>query len=520
MFEKRNNYYLVSQVIENRDNYDELMDKNTHPYIHNIDKAIDMIKSHKGPIWIIGDYDCDGVTATAIMYIGLSRYGIVPKVRLPKRFSEGYGLSEKIIDEINDGLVITVDNGIAAASSIKKAKEKGLTVIVTDHHLPPLDEKGNMILPAADVIIDPWSEDYSEFKKYCGAAIAYRIIEALIPDKQIDDLKTLAAIATVADVMELVGANRQLVIDGLKLLNNGVAVPGLKVLMQKMSMEAHITEDDFGFKLGPVINASGRLLDAGANNPLRLLLSSPFDSKLTWMADKLVEYNNDRKALVKTALDNLPKIPDDHKAIVVYNDTWGEGIIGLIAGQLCEKYHSPCIAFTKTEKGILKGSGRSINEIHLKNTLDRIDNLILGYGGHAGACGLSISPQNLSAFTKAFQEACGTIPKIENPVYDLELPWNLNDTLEDLKKYAPFGEGNPKPIFHFRFRINESKKVGKDKTHFGASGNGLDLIGFDLWEKYEKLGMPQDIEVIGYLSEHWFREKMTPNVEIIDFEAL
>lgn len=520
MFKKKDNHFLVSQVIKSRDNYRELMDTNIQPYIHNICKAAEMIRSHKGPVWVVGDYDCDGVAATAIMYIGLCRFGIKPKVRLPKRFSEGYGLSEKIIDEIDQGLVITVDNGIAAAGSIKKAKEKGLKVIVTDHHLAPVDVMGNMILPEADVIVDPWTEDRSEFKKYCGAAIAYRLIETLLSGKNTDDLKTLAAIATVADVMDLVGANRVLVKEGLDLLNKGCTVPGLSSLMQKIQLTGPVTEDDLGFKFGPVINASGRLLDAGANNPLRVLLSTPSDTRLSWMTDKLIEYNDERKKLVSSSLQSIPDIHYDNRAVVVYDPSWGEGIIGLIAGQLCEKYYCPVIAFTKTERGILKGSGRSIDGIHIKEKLDNMKYLMLGYGGHAGACGLSINPDNLDAFIKTFRDVCGPVPNRPERTYDLELPWDMTETLKDLRKYAPFGNGNPKPVFHFRYHINNVRSVGDDGRHFAAFGGGLSLIGFDLWEKYERLGMPEDLEVIGYLVEHWYNGVMSPKVEVIDFEPI
>lgn len=226
------------------------------PFIKNLKETVELILNNKGkPFHIVGDYDTDAICATAIMEAGLRRGGIHASTRLPKRFSEGYGLSKKIIDEIDSGVIITVDNGIAAHDAIKAAKEKGLIVIVTDHHLAPENENGIQIFPPADIIVDPAVENESEFHAYCGAAVAYRIVKELAPAFDMTSLMILASIATVADVMPLVGANRKLVIDGLKAVNSGKGVTGLRVLLQKIKLTSHITEDDYGFKLGPIFNA-------------------------------------------------------------------------------------------------------------------------------------------------------------------------------------------------------------------------------------------------------------------------
>ena len=257
------------------------------PFIFGLKEAVDLTnryleKHPKGPVTIVGDYDSDGINATAIMFWAFMRKGVAPKLRLPHRFSEGYGLSAKIIDEIDSGLLITVDNGIAAASAVKKAKDKGLTVIVTDHHLPPVDSNGNLILPEADVIVDPHVyPEKSEFEDYCGAALAYRFARALLPDMKLKDLLVLASIATVTDVMPLIGANRTLVRDGLQLINKRHVVPGLNVLLQKLELDDHIDEGDYGFKIGPTFNASGRLYDNGAEKVLGVLCMKRNDPKKT-----------------------------------------------------------------------------------------------------------------------------------------------------------------------------------------------------------------------------------------------
>ena len=223
MFERSKNFSLtVREFIEKTHgkDADNFLHPEKNPEIPQLKEAVQYFKrcaeAHM-PVTIIGDYDADGIMASTIMKIGLSRYGVDAKVRIPRRFSEGYGLSEKIIDEIKEGLVITVDNGIAAITAIRKAKEKGLSVIVTDHHLPKKEE-GKVSLPPADHIIDPWAYLDAEYTGYCGAGIAYRFIKELLLGQNTDDLKVLAAIATVADVMDITGANWVLVKEGLDIL--------------------------------------------------------------------------------------------------------------------------------------------------------------------------------------------------------------------------------------------------------------------------------------------------------------
>ena len=245
MFIKRNKCNSLREVVEQNTGVpaNDFIQRSKEPWIKNLQEAAERIKSAKHPVRVVGDYDVDGICASLIMAYGLYMAGIPFRVRLPHRFSEGYGLSEKIIDEISQGTVLTVDNGIAAHAAIKKAKEKGLEVIVTDHHLPVRDAAGSVILPDADVVVDPAAEQESEWHDYCGAA------------GDVPELKVLASIATVADIMPLQGPNRDLVADGLDLLNAGRAVPGLKKLVEMMNL-SHINEEDYGFGIGPVFNAS------------------------------------------------------------------------------------------------------------------------------------------------------------------------------------------------------------------------------------------------------------------------
>jgi single-stranded-DNA-specific exonuclease len=524
MFEKIGNATSVREIIERNVGMspDEFLKPMHNPYIKNLKDAVIFFKDHaKEKVTIVGDYDSDGINATAIMKLGLKRYGVNAATRLPHRFSEGYGLSAKIIDEIDSGLVITVDNGIAAAKAIHKAVKKGLYVIVTDHHLAPEDEDGNRLpLPEANVLVDPAVEDESEFHGYCGAAIAYRFIQELLPGEDLSDLLVLASIATVSDVMKLQGANRTLVKAGLSAINAGKGTPGLRMMIEECGLE-HIDEDNYGFKIGPIFNAAGRLYDNGAEKVLDVLTMPADEPKLIWYVKALMGANEKRKKLVADSMKVANVYITSERPIVIYDSSFGEGIIGIIAGHLCEEYNCPVIVFTRTDKGILKGSGRSTAEIHLKKALDRIRGTMLGYGGHEGAAGLSIEPERLEEFKTAFKKSVGRIKaKSDIVTYDLDVSLkDIKTVIEEIKKFAPYGEGNPK----IRCRINyfvDSKdyRVIGDGSHFMINNEALTAMGFGLVEKYDKLGKPKELDCIGNFNESWFRGKSSYKFDIVDFQ--
>ena len=531
MFRKKDKIDTIQGIVERNTGIkeDELLKDNYQPMLHNLKETADVIRNylaqHKNPdVIIVGDYDCDGDTSSAILYWMFSALKVNARVRIPHRFTEGYGLSEKIVEEIPDGdrLMVTCDNGIASYKAIQRAKEKGFTVVVTDHHLPPKDANGNLILPPADIILNPHVyPELSEFEDYCGAGIAYRLAQELLPNLNLIQLLVLASIGTVADVMPLVGANRTMVIDGLKAINKRQCVPGVNAIIDALKLGNHITEDDYGFMLGPTFNASGRLYDNGAERVVSVLTAKA-DTSLNSKADNLVQINNIRKSLVRQGMERAEKTLTDQRPIVLYDDEIGEGIIGIIAGHLTEKYNCPSIVFTKTEDPeILKGSGRSIPEIHLKEVLDKLQDKIVGYGGHAGAAGLSIRKDMLKDFTDAFVKECGVLPeKSEDIEYDLELPDSCCDAMTELKKFAPYGEGNPKVMFHTTFDVTgaDYREIG-DKTHFMIKTSKLTVMGFGLIDKYKAAGYPKKFEAVGYLSENWFNDKLSYKFEMIDFAA-
>ena len=497
------------------------------PYIKWLDEAVDLLKTllKENPnilITIVGDYDSDGINALAIMYWCLAAVKANVVLRVPRRFSEGYGLSEKIIDEIPSGLLLTVDNGIAALSAIKKAKEKGLTVIVTDHHMPVKNSDGQIVLPEADVIVNPHVDNESEFQDYCGAAIAYRFAAKFLGTK-LPSLLVLASIATITDVMPLVGANHTLVRDGLYLLNHRRVVPGLETMLRKLYIDGHATEEDYGFKIGPMLNAPGRLYDNGAESAVKLLCSKRTDFSIESKVDSLIKTNERRKELVKMHMESVKlTLNKTEKPVVVLGKNIPEGIVGLIAGKLSEELYCPVIVFSAGhEPGVLKGSGRSIPGINLKDCLDKIQSEMIKYGGHAGAAGLSIREDNFVHFATAFKDAVGVIPEKPEPAYDLDLDLDQLDAVADEQdSFAPYGEGNPRILFHCRFYVSDNlwKRIG-DGSHFLIKGERITLLGFGLADLYEEMGCPAEFNAIGYLSSNWFGNSKSYQFEVIGIEA-
>lgn len=531
MFVRKDKAASIREVVERNTGIpaDEFLSDVRDPHIDGLDEAVRFVKeyldAHPGcRVTIVGDYDSDGVNATSIMYWCFMKLGITPVLRLPRRMSEGYGLNEGIIDEIPSGLLITVDNGIAAISAIKKAKEKGLAVVVTDHHLPVRDAEGNLVLPEADVLLDPHVyPERSEFTDYCGAALAYRFARSMFGAK-FPELLVLASIATVTDVMPLTGANRTMVKDGLGYINRRRVVPGLDELLKKLKLDDHINEGDYGFTIGPTFNASGRLYDDGASRVVKLLCTKRGDFSASHKADALVETNQKRKDIVKKCMADVLDSLDGSRPVVVYDPSIPEGIVGIVAGQLAEKLYCPAIVFTDCGKeGLIKGSGRSIACVNLKAVLDSIQDKIAGYGGHAGAAGLSIGRDRLDEFREAFRTACGDLPDAPTDVsYDLELdPEAAEETMKELEVFAPYGEGNPQVRFHAEFTIAPgSYRVIGDGTHFMAeSTDKITVVGFGFSEKYKALGYPQRVECAGYLTRSWWNGKDSLKFEILDFEA-
>lgn len=434
----------------------------------------------KKKIRIIGDYDIDGVTATYILIKGLERLGARADTYIPDRITDGYGIHMPLIYKaLEDGVdtIVTCDNGIAASKEIGFAKEKGLTVIVTDHHeVPFIEDNGERtyILPPADAVINTKQPGcpYPN-KNLCGAVVAMKLIWALyddshIPETEKEEFLELAAIATVGDVMDLQGENRILVKEGLKRLPY-TKNKGLQALIRVTGLEgSRISSYHIGFVLGPCINASGRL-DTAARS-LRLLQCEDAGAAAR-LAGDLKALNDSRKALTEKGKDAAIQLIENTDlkkdlVLVVYLPECHESLAGIIAGRIREKYNRPVFVLTKGEKGV-KGSGRSIQQYSMFEELVKCGDLLDQYGGHPMAAGLSLPEENVSLLRKRLNEQCNLkeedlIPKV---IIDVPMPISYISTklVEQLSLLEPFGKGNTKPLFAQKnVKAINSRVIGKN----------------------------------------------------------
>lgn len=434
----------------------------------------------KKKIRIIGDYDIDGVTATYILIKGLERLGARADTYIPDRITDGYGIHMPLIYKaLEDGVdtIVTCDNGIAASKEIGFAKEKGLTVIVTDHHeVSFIEDNGERtyILPPADAVINTKQPGcpYPN-KNLCGAVVAMKLIWALyddshIPETEKEEFLELAAIATVGDVMDLQGENRILVKEGLKRLPY-TKNKGLQALIRVTGLEgSRISSYHIGFVLGPCINASGRL-DTAARS-LRLLQCEDA-GEAARLAGDLKALNDSRKALTEKGKDAAIQLIENTDlkkdlVLVVYLPECHESLAGIIAGRIREKYNRPVFVLTKGEKGV-KGSGRSIQQYSMFEELVKCGDLLDQYGGHPMAAGLSLPEENVSLLRKRLNEQCNLkeedlIPKV---IIDVPMPISYISTklVEQLSLLEPFGKGNTKPLFAQKnVKAINSRVIGKN----------------------------------------------------------
>lgn len=492
----------------------------------------DAIKK-KTPIRIIGDYDVDGLCASSIMYIFIASLGGEVKVRIPRRLSEGYGLNEIIINEIsneigpNPCLIITVDNGILAFSAIKKAKEKGYTVLLTDHHLPNYDENGKEILPDADLIVNPHLKSGAvyDFEHYCGAAIAYKIAEAYMGQNEMaEKLLTYAAIATIADVVPLYDENRTIVKRGLNFLNDENTFPGLHHLVRNLWLTGVVNEDDVAFKIGPMLNAPGRLVDTGGVKVMGLLgFAEPNSEREEKLIAAITEINEKRKELTNNfATVMIQEAGTNPAAPIVQVTKAPQGILGPLASKLVEEFNVPALVLTEDEAtGLLKGSGRSVDNVHLFHLLNKHRDLFVKLGGHAGATGFALKKENLKELTKVLQEDLAGTSFDKDSYYDLEIDESdVEKIKEEEKKFRPFGEGNPSPVVLIKNVSVDPETFSEIKAkHFKIRRKDYAVMGFYQLDKYRAMGSPQKIDIVGTIGPSYFNGEEQTTFTLTDFWA-
>ena len=474
-------------------------------------------------IRIIGDYDIDGVNATHILITALRRIGAAADTVIPDRLKDGYGVNEHLIQDAKDAgvdTIVTCDNGIAATKEIAFAKELGMTVIVTDHHdIPYREEEDGMrtvIFPPADVIINPKQEDCPyPFKKLCGAAVAWRLAEALyieagISREEFLDLAEFAAVATVGDIMDLTGENRILVKYGLRRLEQ-TKNPGYRALIAVNGLEGKkLTAYHIGFVIGPCINASGRL--DTAKRALRLL-GAESKAEAEELAGDLKALNDSRKDLtVKGTREAIELIEEtdlkQDRVLVVYLPDCHESLAGIIAGRIRERYYKPCFVLTDAEDGV-KGSGRSIPGYHMFDEMTKVRELFTKYGGHPMAAGLSLKPENVETFRQAVNENCRLTEEELTPClnYDAVLPlcYAGEQIIRELELLEPFGKANEKPLFAAaNLKVRSARIIGKNQNVLkavleGPDGTRLDTISFgDVQENLAYIEGKKDVCILYY----------------------
>ena len=407
-------------------------------------------------IAVFGDYDVDGVTATALLYQHLKGMGATVKCMLPSREGDGYGLSKNAIQSMhNKGctLIVTVDNGISAVEEADFAASLGMDLIITDHHLPP------ETLPKAVAVVDPRREDdHSPFKGLCGAGVAFKLCAALDgcpPEEMLDYCGDLAAVGTVADVMPLTGENRTLVKAGLRQLQN-TDRPGLEALLEEVGLAGKpVTAENVSYAIAPRINAAGRM--DNAVTALQLVMCEDPD-RAAELAHKLNEINTKRQEtelqIFKAAQELLEQEPErlEDRVMLLWGRDWHPGVIGIVASRLVERTGRPVIVVTIDEHGECKGSGRSVQGFNLHACIGACADLLIRYGGHAMAAGLSVREENLPALRRRLNDwAARECPVLHTTPLECDLPIHLDrvtvESVRKLDQLAPYGAENPTPVF-------------------------------------------------------------------------
>lgn len=517
-----------------------------------VDIILDAIEKDEH-IHIVGDYDQDGNSATVTLIKGLKILHEKVTYAIPDRVEDGYGININMVDTaIKNGvdLIITCDNGISAHDAIAYAKEKGLRVVVTDHHQVKIDENNEQSLPIADAIINPHRLDCSyPFKELCGAGVAYKLIcgiyEAVgIPVEESYDLLQFVAMGTVCDVVDLLGENRIIVVEGLKRINETNNL-GLLSLIEQNSWNKEVDVYALGFVIGPCINASGRLSTARLG--VELFLEEDEDLVVNY-AMELVRLNNERKQLTQDTLESVideieEKCLYENDIIVVYSSKAHESIVGIVAGRVKEKYHRPTIVFAESkDTGIIKGSGRSIETYDMHAKLTEAKHLLRSFGGHKMAAGVSLEIDKLKELEQFLnQNSLLTKRQLQREItIDVAFPSERinEDFIEELNVLEPFGKGNSKPVFADKnLDLLNYQILGQNKNviklNIAKSGRVIECIGFGDVKGIEqylqgKFGLeslnsytpnnrqPNYIDLVYFPKINEFRGNITVQLQIID----
>ena len=505
----------------------------------DMDKAVERL--HKAiisdeRILVYGDYDVDGTTAVAQVYSFVKKF--TPKVSfyIPDRYDEGYGLSYKALDWAGDNgidLVITLDCGIKAIDKVEYARTKGIEVIICDHHLPE-DE-----LPAAVAILDPKREDcHYPYDDLCGCGVGFKLVQGYVQKYNLDPsvlepLLDLQVVSIASDLVSMTGENRILAHFGLKRLNENPR-QGLLAMINLSKLEpGHVTIDDIVFKIGPRINAAGRM----ESGRLAVELLTATDEKTALrIGDEINENNNERKSIDREITQQALEMVANGTALetenvtIVYNPTWNKGVVGIVASRLVEAYYKPTVVLTKSN-GFITGSARSVSGFDLYASIESCSDLLENFGGHVYAAGLTMKEEHLEEFCKRMNKfVSGNITREElTPVVDIDAKLNFSQItpkfVRILKQFQPFGPGNNNPVFLTEdvYDAGNGRKVGAGGVHLkldlmqeSQPYRQIAAIGFNMSEYYEHIKAGNAVDICYSIVENFYRGSSTIQLRLKD----
>ncbi len=488
-------------------------------------------------ILVYGDYDVDGTTAVSLVYSFLRRLTRAVDFYIPERYDEGYGVSYKGIDwaqENGFGLIITLDCGIKANEKVEYAQDKGIDMIICDHHLPENE------LPRAVAVLDPKREDcHYPFDDLSGCGVGFKLVQAYsqrydIPFESLIPLLDLLVVSIASDLVSVTDENRVLAHFGLKQLN-GNPREGLLAMIQLSGLEpTHITIDDIVFKIGPRINAAGRM--ESGRIAVELLTASDVEEAIR-IGTEINEHNNERKnidrRITQEALEMVHSgnCLSSGNATIVYNPLWHKGVVGIVASRLVEAFYKPTIVFTQSQGGLVTGSARSVHGFDLYDAIESCSDLLENFGGHLYAAGLTLKEENLPAFCERIEKAIsGTIiPEMQTPVVDVDARLNFSQItpkfLRILKQFHPFGPGNSAPVFLTEnvYDNGMGRKVGAEGGHLKLEliqeshpYHHISAIAFNMADFFDHIKAGNPIDVCYSIVENYYRGTANTQLRVKD----
>ncbi|MGD6832098.1 single-stranded-DNA-specific exonuclease RecJ [Sutcliffiella halmapala] len=499
--------------------------------LEDMEKVVQRIETaiqNEEKILVFGDYDADGVSSTTVMVTALREKGAKVDFYIPNRFTEGYGPNETAFRQAKESgysIIITVDTGISALHEADVARDLGVDLIITDHHEP------GPVLPDAYAIIHPKKETCPyPFKDLAGVGVAYKVAHALL-GKNPEHLLEVAAIGTIADLVPLVDENRLLASKGIKKMQQTKRV-GLKALLQKCGVELHtITEETIGFSIGPRINAVGRLDNA---DPAVHLLMTEDAQEAKALAEEMEAYNKERQQIVtqitEEAINQVEEMypPDENSFLIVTGHNWNAGVIGIVASRLVDRFYRPTIVLSlDEEKGLAKGSARSIPGFDLFENLSTCRDILPHFGGHPMAAGMTLKLENVDELRDRMKTIADTILSEEDftPITEVDIECELNEitleSIEQLEKLAPYGVANPKPKVLVKGALPQQiRQIGNKSNHLKLviekEGSVLDCVGFGFGETYHHVSPIASLDVLGELAINEWNNFRKPQLFVKD----